>query len=289
MKTNKVLAAVIAVAAVTATVSSMTPAFAYDESETLINSYANPVAQDIAEYCLDNGMSLEETKELVDGYASRNTVSAARSGTNDYLPSKYHNDTLLSESDHYIVLILTNTTERVTGKYQMYLTSAYAESNDTYSLCRGYDTASGVILSVNTSYGILTNLVAPAGVTTASEAAFAKYGLIKGESADSEKDIYDAIYSSDITSDANVAYDTYALGDVNHNGSVDSDDTDCLLEYIVQSREDLSFTYYDSNAGGGLHSAVTNWLAADANQDNAISLVDVTTIRKLDCYVELEE
>lgn len=285
MRSSKcTMAAITAFIMTAAMAASAAPAFAYEGAEALINSYGNPVAQDIAEYCLDNGMSLEETKELVDGYASRHPVTVARSATGDTVSSNYYNPNQGADSPHYVALILTNTTEQVGGNYAMYFNTAYAEYNGTSSLCRGYATTSNAHIHVTTGIGISMNILAPAGVTTASKSAFAKLGIDHTENS-TEATIYSAISSSDITQDPDIAYDTYALGDVEHDGDVDSIDTDRLLEYIVESRDDLSFIYNDSNSGVGVHSAITNWLAADANGDNRISLADVTEIQDMEWFV----
>ncbi len=291
MRSSKcTMAAITAFIMTAAMAASAAPAFAYEGAEALINSYGNPVAQDIAEYCLDNGMSLEETKELVDGYASRHPVTVARSATvTNRIYSDYYNTNAISDSDHYMAVIVTDTTSRVSGHYFSNFESNLATYNDSTSLCRGYDTASGVNLTVN-SYGayLRIDMAAPAGVTTASEAAFVKHKLLEGADASGEDDIYRAItFSPNDSLSGKVAYDTYAVGDVDHDGDVTSDDVDCLLEYIVESRDDLGFIYNDSNGVVRPLSAITNWLAADANGDNKISLTDVTKIQDLDCFVDL--
>lgn len=281
-KLKRTIAAILATVSTTSAMASMAPAFAYDEADALINSYSNPIAQDIAIYCLDNGLTLEETQELVDGYSERHPGGMTRSSNiNYYINSNYYHTTRIADRPHFITLIITDTSVNVAGEYAMYLNTAYASSDDTYALCTDYTSVSNVHYSVNTSYGILTNIVVPACPALGTEAALLKYGINVEDGSVSEKNIYDAIYSSDITQDINVAYDIYALGDVQHDGDVDEDDADCLLEYLVSKRADLGFIYYDSNSGEGLHSAITNRLAADANQDGALSINDVIKINRM--------
>jgi hypothetical protein len=80
------------------------------------------------------------------------------------------------------------------------------------------------------------------------------------------------------TGDYGITYETYARGDVNHDGVVDADDSKLLMQYLVRL-DTLDITYAD---GSNHYSFVTNTVAADYSLDGIVSILDVT---QLDRYL----
>lgn len=288
MKTNKMLAAVIAAAAVTATVSSMAPAFAYDDiaaaEAALINSYSNPNAQDIAAYLLDNGMSLDEAKEIVDGYEERHPVNGmARSVTVDtVVDGPYHNSDHLSAADHYVVAIVKNTSAALDERIILDFESAYAGYDDEYYVCGGYAdiTNKSFIVSTPQTNRVVTLLYTTSTLTTPSMDAVMRYKVYT-VGAENERNLIDHILFTHDYGSNSIDYDTYALGDVNHDGYVDENDSDVLVEYLTLARDDFSFTYTDQSTNVKTSYAhITNALAADMNEDGDITMVDLTRLNQ---------
>ena len=74
------------------------------------------------------------------------------------------------------------------------------------------------------------------------------------------------------------AYETYAKGDVNHDGLVNKADSTLLLQFLAESST-LDIKYAD---GSNHYSFVTNVAAADFNLDGSVSMIDIV---KLDQYL----
>jgi hypothetical protein len=277
------MAAITAFIMTAAMAASAAPAFAYEGAEALINSYGNPVAQDIAEYCLDNGMSLEETKELVDGYEERHPVTAARSATVDTtVDGPYHNSDHLSSQQHFVAAIVTNTSRTLDEKFTLTFETNYSTYGDAYSLCGRYTSDSSKLFSVNVPQAnkVVTVFYTPNTTASASMDALMRY-YVDPVNAANERNLIDHIAFTDNNNRGIIDYDTYALGDVNHDGYVNQNDADCILEYLVEIRSDFAFTYSDQATNPkASYAAITNFLAADMNQDGNVTLIDNTRLNQ---------
>ncbi|MGN0593445.1 MAG: hypothetical protein ACI4JQ_09390, partial [Ruminococcus sp.] len=275
------------VASAAAMTATMAPAFAYEgvsASETaLINSYSSENAQRIAAYCLENGMSLEETKELVDGYAERHpdtNLSRSSSSVDMYAHAAYYNPSAIATTDHYILAIVTDTTEALDEKFTFTFNPTYVTYGNMYALCGRYATDSQSMFVTNTATAnkVISVLYMPNTTATVSADAAVKYKVNK-VNATSERQLNAAISFTDNFGNGIVTYETYAVGDANHDGCITKEgDADFVLEYLTELRDDLSLIYTDNSTH---YSAVTNLKAADANEDGIISLADVTRINSL--------
>ena len=71
--------------------------------------------------------------------------------------------------------------------------------------------------------------------------------------------------------------ETYALGDVDHNGVIDAQDQTYLSQFLVGKIDGFNFTYSD---GSNHYSFATNGLAADTNQDDVVDMLDAIQLNK---------
>ncbi|MGN0592558.1 MAG: hypothetical protein ACI4JQ_04880 [Ruminococcus sp.] len=280
MKTiKKLTASVLAVASAAAMTATMAPAFAYEDTAAaqaaFINSYANEKAKVIAAYCLEDGLSMEETASLLEDYLAveeqNNGVSLASATSPDY-----YNNSALSGAPHRLAAIVRNTTvslnELICFTFNRNVVS-YAGSS---SLCGIYNNSSTTLMTYNTpgdENSINSLLVSTTTSTTGAEVAI-KYSLdVSG--ATSESNLYGSITMTDSSGHGYMEYATYVLGDVNHDGQVTDVDEHDVLEFIVELRDDFTYSYLDYKT----YYAAVNMLAADANEDGIISMADVNKIK----------
>jgi hypothetical protein len=102
-----------------------------------------------------------------------------------------------------------------------------------------------------------------------------RYKITPTSSAKNESAVYGGITFTDRLSTGDLDYETYALGDVDHNGVVNSADYTYLMDFLLMKRDDFDFTYSD---GSNHFSFATNGLAADTTQDNAVDIRDASQL-----------
>ena len=287
MKTLKRAIAAILAAASSATLAiSTAPVLAYasaaESREALINSYSNPTARLIAEYLLDNGMPFDEAKEMTDGYAERHPVSsmARAASVETTVDGPYHNSHHLSGQEHYLVAIVKDTSVALDESFTFDFDSYYVGYDDDAYECGMYANDPNLIYSVGVpqSNKVVTAIYTPNRTTTPSVNSAVKYAVDKAHSAN-ERNLIDHIHFTYNYGHNVIDYDTYALGDVNHDGHVNQKDSDYILEYLVHRRSDFSFTYTDQSTNPKTaYAAVTNLLAADVTKDGVISMADITRL-----------
>ena len=100
----------------------------------------------------------------------------------------------------------------------------------------------------------------------------------KSESTVYHKFVFERLFNYPISGvDTTYSFETYVLGDVNHDGKVTNADVTYLSDYLVGDISNLSFTYTDKSYNVA---KIVNDLAMDANKDGSISLADLATIRQ---------
>ena len=152
----------------------------------------------------------------------------------------------------------------------------YTESSFAYS-----DYAF-VFKSTASSTTIRTNVTANAktnGTEAENKVAepLVRFRLHYGDSTPtSENALYKSISFSQVNQ-GGAEIETFALGDVNHDGVVDAQDQSYLTKFLIGSVNDFDFKYSD---GSNHFSYATNGLAADVNQDNVVDMLDAVQIGK---------
>lgn len=99
----------------------------------------------------------------------------------------------------------------------------------------------------------------------------------------SEASIYSSLscsvnYNSLNGEDAKYSLNTYALGDIDHNGKVDSADSTLASQFLVHLVTSIQFDY--SDVGDDIASQIFI-LAFDVNMDGRIDITDSVEINKL--------
>lgn len=289
-KITRTLAATIAAITTAASFGTLYNAsaneyFMSDEEIQYMNSFSEDIEKDIVKYLFENGCSMDEAESMMTRYMNGKAISEskkmARAVSNPY----YYNSTKLAPVDHFIALIVTDPTQgedtltvNITGN------PANVSSMNYRFLCLSYSdsaTLTGSYKVVNANkwrQSSTYNDIQP--LTSYTTAAPLSRYYIKAEgSTNTEAQLYNAVsmtYNAMENSDFILAYETYARGDVNHDGTVDDEDLSKLMEYLVDKTA-LNFIYRD---GSNHYSFVTNVLAADTNLDGAVGIADQLTLNK---------
>ncbi|MBQ8824964.1 MAG: hypothetical protein IJZ64_07025 [Ruminococcus sp.] len=295
---NKVVAAVSATIMTAGMVMSSVPAFAGSEEMDFINSY-NGTAREIAQYVIGEGCTIEEATEIMDIYLKGEAeLEGDNSGISTYadgdtsteeLP-KYYSDINLAQTEHYILIIATDCVypqEEVNFRFNGSTTNVIVPNDNSYRKCFSYSSKEFDIstsLSYSSSdnrkwtYNMYIQEVPNLSDVTTAQPLIA-FPIEKGSRTSTEfelnKNIEFSYYSK--TGDNAFAFETFALGDVNHDGSVTNADSTLLLRYLNKTQPDFKLDYKD---GSNHYSAVTNFVAADFDKNNKINLADVIYINK---------
>ena len=75
-----------------------------------------------------------------------------------------------------------------------------------------------------------------------------------------------------------VVFETYALGDVNHDGLVDAADVTYLSNFLLGKENNFEFTYSDYSTH---YAGLTNIYASEVNTDDQISLADLIVLKSI--------
>lgn len=288
---NKVVAAVSATVMAAGMVMSSVPAFASSEEMDFINSY-NGTARELAQYVINEGCTIDESKHIMDNYLKgkaeieeKNNGISTYSVDNEVLP-EYYSSIKFASSKHYIAAISLKpniTIRKVNLFFGANTDYVFAPLEGSYRACFSY---SSMLSDINTSLNYPSNDKWEYEISISDMKSLDKteaqvvviFPLGKNTKPLSEADLY-----KDITFDYNTTmgrgmftFETFAMGDVNHDGEI-SDADYTLLAECMMGKNDLSLQYAD---GSNHYSGATNLVAADVNQDNAISLSDLMLIDK---------
>ncbi len=291
-KSKRAVAAVIAAVSTAAMAASMAPAFAYEDiaaaQEAFVNSFDEGTDRDCAQYLLDNGCALDDAKDVMEHYMNGKAMTEANSMARSTSANQYYSNTTLASTDHFVVLISATPDrylELATIKIYAY-NSLVSSSENGISLNSNYcNNASDCSVSFKGTGSIWRHTIDLEGVSARSSSNACQVARIAVDPVSStinnEAKLYNAIsmsVESDGENDVNdymFAYETYAKGDVNHDGVVDDQDSTMLLQFLAEKISSFDITYAD---GSNHYSAVTNAAAADFNLDGLITLVDLTML-----------
>lgn len=291
MKKNifkKIISTLTAIAVCTS-ISSF-PVFAEERvtsgEESFVSSYEGE-AQAVAQYLLDNGCSLEEAKEMMDIYlkGKEQLDSMGKGDMGSPVDIDYYTATCIAPTPHYAAIISIDPTkqlENVKLHLKGVTSSIVAPDKGEYKVCSSYSSAlSGISDSLEYlhtdvwRYIISISNVDKLNITTAEPMIIVPLSI--GEETLTERSVYRGFeFSYEEKSDNGFyTYETFALGDVNHDGQVNESDATMLVN-ILSGSDTFKHIYKDSS---NHYSGVTNKLASDVNFDGTVDLKDVELIK----------
>lgn len=259
------------------------------EEKAFISSFDNEEEVQIAEYLIDNGLSLDEAEKTMNIYES-SSASTTDSTTFSY---PYYSLTDIADSNHYMAVIVKNPSKAINHLFDIYYKSAsmrytgvervgklYADYEENLESEFNITLTSSDIADASSYKGITTpvNVGATSQTTPALLKAFGfeKKGRIYSENEFRNLFATNEYYlnGSKKIGQSDLAFETLAVGDVDHDGVLTSDDSAWILKKLVLST-DLEFTFSD---GSTHYTKATAELAADYNEDGTVDIGDVVSL-----------
>lgn len=300
---KKILTSAIAVgSAMTLAMLSAAQVFALDENalqdgifneqaiaeQQFVNSFSDETTREVAEYYLNGGLSLEETADMVKIY-EEGMQQIAVSEQSIVIDSPFYSTTDVCKTKHYIAAIQKNPQYAIDEIFDIVLDTSHVECDATNNVFVCFPYADGscdldytitvpksLITSKSTTIRTMVNAKARTDSTAVPMLRY-KLDYAKGFSPKSENDIYTSVDLTRRISNGYVEIETYALGDVDHNGVVDAKDQSYVTQVLIGKINDFDFSYSD---GEKHYSPAISTLAADVNQDNVIDMQDAIQIGK---------
>ena len=302
---KKILTSAIAIgSAMTLAMISAAQVFALDENalqdgifneqaiaeQQFVNSFSDETTREVVEYYLNGGLSLEETADMVKIYEEGVEQMSISTQSGD-VTTPYYSTSKLCGTKHYVAVIEALPQYDVNEVFDITLNTRFLKCDPAVDkfTCFPYTESSFaysdyafVFKSTASSTTIRTNVTANAktnGTEAENKVAepLVRFRLHYGDSTPtSENALYKSISFSQVNQ-GGAEIETFALGDVNHDGVVDAQDQSYLTKFLIGSVNDFDFKYSD---GSNHFSYATNGLAADVNQDNVVDMLDAIQIGK---------
>ena len=268
--------------------NGLTTATAEDK---FIASYKNADEIKAANYYLENGLSVEEAKKMMDLYqegarqiaASKNSMARTVN-----VPVNFYSATNLSNNQHYGIIIADN------GEANVEATLRIGYDNELISPNTNGADVLGSNFDMYSATLIQNTVVKITGMLSDSTENGKPAGVcdiplnIISNSFTSEVALYNSltltVSECDSMDGSNTTFrlETYVNGDVNHDGKVDSTDVTYLTDYNTGAKtiEDIlnDSEYTDTHEN---ISDIVNKRAMDADKNGEIAFADLVMISKI--------
>ena len=299
----KLTASISAVAMLSSLSVVSAPAFAAEyeaiQAEEYISAFENAEekVQKVARYFVENADSLDEAKAMMDIYLDGLALIESRKNDNGGInlastaldmKSSYYNATKCTSSPHYAVIVGQNAASNATTVLRLSTNSSivqYDLEQHPYDYENPNLIFTAFSLGSTKDYLQITLIGTLGGVAGAEEepAAALKFPFtVISPSTSTEATICNAMQFTVVNSTSSNNLDcvfnlyTASLGDIDHNGIIDSADFsyigDCCVGMI-----DTTFSYADV---GPQVASVVNDFAFDTNQDGVVNLLDGSYLRQ---------
>lgn len=287
---RRTVAGISSLAMMAALSATTVPAFAAEyeaaEAQSFVDSFENSETREVAQFYLDNGVSYDELTDMMETYEngmdlleSRGYVSSS-DGT-IVMTGNYYSGTRVAQSQHYAAIV--NVYPQATSSVNFTLTVGnpvvYNMASHPYTLMSDYSDLS-VTVSKNNKFMSISGIIESSNITWAD--TIIKLPFAAG-TANSEADLYRGFslnvnYTSLGDTDGKYTLDTYALGDLDHNGIVDDADATLASDILVHNVTKIEYRYND--VGSEIASELFT-LAFDTNEDGRIDITDAVRINQM--------
>lgn len=266
--------------------------------DEFIASYAKPDEQLAANYYIENGISLEEAKSMMDIYqdgarkiaASKNSMARSNNeGVN------FYSTTHLSRNQHYGIIIANNGAAHVMPTLRLSYTPNWASiTADKVGVINNNFLESKVRFPNEGTIKIEGEVTPSASMYTPSGVCDIPFNVLMTEDQASDEyitfsegNLYHQFAlkksSCDVMNgiDTTFTFETYVNGDVNHDGIVNSIDCNYLTQYVLTAIDLSKITeaYKYTDVSHEI-AEIVNLRAMDTNKDGDIGAADVTGIMK---------
>lgn len=269
------------------------PAYAaeYDavQKEEFVSSFSDAETKQVAQYLVDNGLSLEESKDLMKTYEKGLAIIARKSENSGiamydledsadeeiHIDAPFYSETNLASTDHYIAVINTNVDRNVRGCLDFLFHEKYSYYDNEVLYFLNNDTNISKLLPIyeDSDLSLTYKLITDGTYTGTDIMCLVKVGT--GINTFSESDLRNSISMVDTSHIGGFKMHTFALGDIDHNGIVNEADSTYLMKFLV--RLSLEFSY---NSGTDDTSSLMNIAAMNFNLDDKIDLEDAVSLNR---------
>lgn len=207
-----------------------------------------------------------------------------------YTPYDYYNTVALAPTQHYLS-VFTDGTSMASTQVRLYINTNIAgdsySSSDHFTVGSAYSNYLSIGNITTSNYGtnrkqMLVGITVTGNPGTYAEAfryqfdslnvIFTEYALHQASSQSNTP----TTLISEVTDTFSLQKCVYALGDVDRDGDVDSDDSSKVLSYTVNMAQVSS----GRTAAEAAYDQLAFELAADFNQDDVVDIRDVLQINK---------
>lgn len=307
-KTIKKAIAGISALAMTAAMSATTiPAFASEyeaiDAQEYVNSFEDSETRAVAQYCLDNGLSLDETMSMMDTYqkgleliASRNDsandgIALTSTKIDVTINDTFYNGTRIAQTPHRGLILVKDRTAAMRCAIEITWLDEnvfYDVDNLQYTVLDDYgkNIHANVINNKDEDDDDFNCLSIGGRISKKSDVkgqigCLVSFPIELGAKARSEAQVKNSLImdASGCTStngkDSELELHTYALGDFDHNGIVDEADSAYLMKFVTSYDIDFHYKGVSVDVAGAV-----NLMAADANEDGVLDISDVVKVNK---------
>ena len=239
--------------------------------EKFVAEYANDSEEmKIADYVINSGISESDAELAMQIYED----GARNADDMDFTNVNYYSNSNLASTQHYMLPLFYSKGLAYDDTARIKLNTSMVTYGGSYTLFDDLgdyieDLSCGYSESSSTFRINLMAKAAPSGIYyKVSEFPISYTNNIHNE--------WDGKNKFTVDNTSSFEYHVYAIGDVDHNGVVDSTDSLYILKYVVGST-DLGFDYLNckSNISG-----VVNREAADYDNNGDITVSDVVALNK---------
>lgn len=269
------------------------PAYAaeYDavQKEEFVSSFSDAETKQVAQYLVDNGLSLEESKDLMKTYEKGLAIIARESENSGiamydledsadeeiHIDAPFYSETNLASTDHYIAVINTNVDRNVRGCLDFLFHEKYSYYDNEVLYFLNNDTNISKLLPIyeDSDLSLTYKLITDGTYTGTDIMCLVKVGT--GINTFSESDLRNSISMVDTSHIGGFKMLTFALGDIDHNGIVNEADSTYLMKFLVHLS--LEFSY---NSGTDDTSSLMNIAAMNFNLDDKVDLEDAISLNR---------
>lgn len=299
---RKTIAGISALAMTAAMTATTIPAFASEyeeiEKEQFVSSYATDDSQMLAEYFLNIGYSIDETASIMADFENQPASLATNSG------NSYYSGNLIKKYPHYVAFIASNpmyakgkpvitlsgNVDMITDFSGLSSSLTYGGYTGNYSLSDPYydtDEYGEEDTSVQYIDATFSNLKSYPNCTTPK--AFGTIYVNFTSNIKSEAQLYNEIGFSYMYGSTRcvITHETYVYADLNHDGTVDSQDFQAIATYMAclqrgetekVANQKLLFGFDDIGEETAIELAK---LSADINRDGILNDDDVKMYQKV--------
>lgn len=301
---KKAIAGISALAMTVAMSATTIPAFASEyeaiDAQEYVNSFEDSETRAVAQYCLDNGLSLDETMSMMDTYqkgleliASRNDsandgIALTSTKIDVTINDTFYNGTRIAQTPHRGLILVKDRTAAMRCAIEITWLAEnvfYDVDNVEYTVLDDYGKSvhADVIPDDHNVFNCfsISGRIPKKSDVKGQIGCLVSFPIELGAKARSEAQVKNSLImdASGCTStngkDSELELHTYALGDFDHNGIVDEADSAYLMKFVTSYDIDFHYKGVSVDVAGAV-----NLMAADANEDGVLDISDVAKVNK---------